>query len=103
MPVIWPRVGQILFDLEAGESIDVSLETDLVPFRAVRVPPKARHALGLRKDGMPITRRADAILQADPHGWSKMVSDFLRSQPELCLRFSRADGDAAGWWCVEAC
>ena len=85
-----------------GIPMDVSLEGDVVPFRAMFVPPKARQALGLLNAERPITRRADAVLQAEPHGWSRLVGDFLRSQPELPLVFSRADGDGEGWWKIEA-
>ena len=102
VPVIWPRAGQVLGGLHMGIPMDVSLEGDVVPFRAMFVPPKARQALGLLNAERPITRRADAVLQAEPHGWSRLVGDFLRSQPELQLVFSRAVGDGEGWWKIEA-
>lgn len=102
-PVIWPRVGQILLGLERGNSIDVSLETDLVPFRSVHLTPQAEQRLGLRGDDPRTTHRAKAILDADSLGWSHDVRAFLLNHPDAHLRLFRDVGGGDGWWRIEPC
>ena len=95
-PILRPWPGQILFALELGESIEVALSTDAVPFVRLYMCQEAAEALNVPCTDS-VTLQAEEMLRLAEHLWQPHVAAFLQTNPTVTLHLSRPpDHDYGG-------